>query len=93
MPVSKSALDKLKVAELQQKLSNAELETTGLKEALVNRLYEYFNENPTASLEDLEDGAGAPEPDTSQSIAELAIQLKLSQATVDALAGEAFLTT
>ena len=79
MPVSKSALDKLKVAELQQKLSNAKLDTTGLKEALVNRLCEYFNNNnPSASLEDLEDGAGAHEPDTPQSIEELAAQLGLS---------------
>ena len=78
MLVSKSALDKLRVVELQQKLSKARLETTGLKEALVNRLYEYLIDNPTATLKDLEDGAGADQPDTSQSIKELATRLGLS---------------
>ena len=48
----------------------------------MNRLCEYFNNNnPSASLEDLEDGAGAHEPDTPQSIEDLEI-LKTTNANI-----------
>ncbi|GAV03280.1 hypothetical protein RvY_13727 [Ramazzottius varieornatus] len=72
--------------------STAGLDTSGLKEQLVDRLFECFTANPSKSLEELsnsDDDLKAEEPLT---IAELADQLKLSQATVDALTKEAFTT-